>query len=571
MRWAIAVSVAGVVLAGCAGIPSSGPVQRVAEDRGLGQSTVRYAPVGPSRGASPQQIVRGYLDAMLAYPVSTGTAAKYLTPRAADEWQSSEGVTVYSKPQATLGAVLLDYPRAAVQVDLRVNEAARLDRQGHFTRVDGRSRSSYVLEKVKGQWRITNPQKGVMVTRTYYGDYFRPFPLYFFDASGKRLVPDVVHLAVGDQLSTGLVTSLARGPARTPGTLRTYVPGAGALRPSVTVGHDDVADVEFSTSLAKLSAAERDRLAAQIVWTLRSVPGLKGVRIFGSGAVLLTSGEHVNPVDSWAQFGPPAAEPHPSAVVDDKVVEIDGDAVRPISGRWGRDAGGAVDAAVDDDAVAAVMRGRRQVRVTDREGDKPFGVDGAGFITPEWDDGRLWLVDRKSSGATRVRIVEGKRTRTLPASGLRGLRVSSIALAPDGGRYAVTGRDGRRTSIYVGPVERDKRDRLTGLGTPRRLSIAVDDPRSIDWVSMTRVGFLGGSDAGVQLYAVAIDGTGLTGGDTGGGPLLPDVDAASRAGGTEDDPACWVVDGQNRLWYLQPEKSWRLIDDRRFSDLSTGS
>jgi hypothetical protein len=211
------------------------------------------------------------------------------------------------------------------------------------------------------------------------------------------------------------------------------------------------------------------------------------------------------------------------------------------------------------------------VRVTDHEGDQPFGIDGAAFVTPEWDDdGRLWLVDRPSSGSTRVRVVEGKRTRTLPTSGLRRLRVSSIALSADGGRFAATARDGRRTSIYVGPVERDKQDRVTGLGSPRRLTIAVDDPHSIDWVTMTRVGFLGGSDAGVQLYAVAIDGTGLTGGDTGGGPLLPDVDAASRAGGTEDDPACWVVDGRHRLWYLQPEKSWRLIDDRRFSGLSTG-
>ena len=254
-----------------------------------------------------------------------------------------------------------------------------------------------------------------MVTRTYYGSYFRPFSLYFFDASGERLVPDLVHLAVGEQLPTGLVTALARGPGRTPGTLRTYVPGAGSLRPSVTVGDEGVADVEFSTSLTGLSAAERDRLAAQIVWTLRSVPGLRGLRIFGGTAILSSRGERVHPVDSWGGFGPPAAKNHTYALVDDKLVEIDGTTVKPVTGAWGRDAGGAVEAAVSDDSVAAVLAGRDQVRVTDRAGRDPLEIDGAGFVAPWWDfDDRLWLIDRPG-GSSRVRVVEDGRVRALSA------------------------------------------------------------------------------------------------------------------------------------------------------------
>ena len=193
---------------------------------------------------------------MLAYPVSTGTAALYLTPDAAKRWRSSQGVTVYTSPEVNLSETeVLDAGRESVVVDLRTSPVARLDRQGHFTPGGVAKPRSYVLQKIKGQWRISNPQDGVMVTRTYYDDYFRPFSLYFFDAPGERVVPDLVHLAVGEQLPTALVTALARGPGRAPGTLRTYVPGVGSLRPSVTVGDADVADVEFSTSLTKLSAA----------------------------------------------------------------------------------------------------------------------------------------------------------------------------------------------------------------------------------------------------------------------------------------------------------------------------
>ena len=572
MKRLLVTAAAATMLAGCAGIPSSGPVERVADEGGLDQSTVRYAPVGPPRGASPQQIVRGYLDAMLAYPVSTGTAALYLTPDAAKEWRSSDGVTVYVRPQVTM-----DMPEGdegsgpdEVSVVLRVDEVARLDRQGHYSRSTDAPERTYRLQRVNDQWRIANPPSGVMVTRTYYDDYFRPSSLYFFDAPGERLVPDLVHLAVGEQLPTGLVTALARGPGRVPGTLRSYVPGAGSLRPSVTVGAEDVAEVEFSTSLAKMSGAERDRLAAQIVWTLRSAPGLRGVRIFGGTAILSARGERVHPVDSWGGYGPPAAKNHTYALVDDKLVEIDEATVRPVSGSWGRDAGGAVEAAVSDDSVAAVLDGRDQMRVTDRAGGDPFDIDGSRFIAPWWDfDERLWLVDRPGP-TSRVRVVENGRTRTLSVGGLSDLTVRSFALSPDGGRYAVAATDGEDPALYVGPVQRDKNDRLTSLGDPRRLSIGVVDPHSVDWVTTTRLGFLGASDAGVQRYDVALDGTGVTGGDTGGGPLLPDVDATVLTGRTGENAARWVLDARRRLWYLPPDGTWRLIDDRRFSGLSTG-
>ena len=570
MKQLIAIAAATTMLAGCAGIPSSGPVERVADDGGLDQSTVRYAPVGPPRGASPQQIVRGYLDAMLAYPVSTGTAALYLTPDAANEWRSSEGVTVYVRPRVTLLEGAEGPDRNKVSVELRTDEVARLDRQGHYTRSTNDPTRTYRLERIDGQWRVANPQSGVMVTRTYYGSYFRPFPLYFFDASGERLVPDLVHLAVGEQLPTGLVTALARGPGRTPGTLRTYVPEAGSLRPSVTVGDEGVADVEFSTSLTSLSAEERDRLAAQIVWTLKSAPGLRGLRIFGGTAILSSRGERVHPADSWGGFGPPAAKNHTYALVDDKLVEIDGTTVEPISGAWGGDAAGAVEAAVGDDFVAAVLAGHDEVRVTDRAGRDALEIEGARFVAPSWDfDDRLWLVDRPGS-SSRVRVVEDRRVRALPTGALRGLAVRSFALSPDGARYAVVATDGGDRALYVGPVRRDKDDRLTSLGGPRRLSIGVSDPRSVGWISTTRLGFLGASDAGVQLYDAALDGTDVLGGDTGGGPLLPDVDAIVLTGRTGDDSARWVLDGRRRLWHRPPDGSWRLIDDRRFSGLSTG-
>ncbi len=130
-----------LAVSACAGIPSSGPVTKVADDGGLGESTVRYAPARPAVGASPQEIVRGYLDAMLAYPASSGTATAFLTPAGADKWSPSAGVRIYSSigvsgPTLAAGddGETTDKARNPVEIDVRLAVDAGLDQQGHYAR-----------------------------------------------------------------------------------------------------------------------------------------------------------------------------------------------------------------------------------------------------------------------------------------------------------------------------------------------------------------------------------------------------------------------------------------------------
>src|SRR4051794_17072952 len=89
------------VVSGCVSIPSAGPVHHEADEGTRAGSTVRYSPTRPAEGASPAEIVRGFLDAMLAYPVSSATAAAFLTPAAARAWNPSDGMRIYSDPQVS--------------------------------------------------------------------------------------------------------------------------------------------------------------------------------------------------------------------------------------------------------------------------------------------------------------------------------------------------------------------------------------------------------------------------------------------------------------------------------------
>jgi hypothetical protein len=572
--WAL---VAVLVLSACAGIPSSGPVTKVAASDDLGQSAVRYSPARPLPGASPEQIVRGFLDAMLAFPSSSRTAASFLTPQAARAWRPTTQVRIYSQPevapaQATpAGGEPTGGPDDSVTVRLGFSDDARLDRQGRYTGVKAPGTITYTLEQVEGQWRIVDPQDGLLVNQKFFTDYFRSFDLYFFDRPGRRLVPDPVYLVVGDQLATTLAASLAGGPAADAQTAtRTFMPARTALRPSVPVSSRGVADVEFTDDFADMPDSSKDRLSAQLVWTLRQAPGVEAVQIVGGSTGLTSGGDEAQPVQAWGGFGPSTARGRAYAVVDGRVVEADDGEIKPIGGGWGKDARGAERIAVAQSGVAGVLPGRDAVRVTSRQGKTVRTVRGDGFIGPDWDsDGLLWLVDRPGR-TMRVRVAEDDDVTTVPASGLAALDVTDFKLSPDGARYAVTARGAGGRALYVGRVVRDATDRIAGLQDPARVVTTAAAPRSASWASTTELAFLGDSEVGAQIYQVAIDGSETTSEVSRSGSLLPDVGADTLAIGHDQAPLLYVTDRRRRLWFLPPGGSWRMLDTPPATALTVG-
>ncbi|WP_194839854.1 LpqB family beta-propeller domain-containing protein [Aeromicrobium yanjiei] len=576
--WVALLTVLALAVSACAGIPNGGPVTRVEDDTGLGESTVRYLPAKPVQDAPPEQIVRGYLDAMLAFPASPRTAAAFLTPDAARKWDPAARVEVYSKPAVsgrvptTMG---LEDPRGvstgAVDVRLAFSDEAVLDRQGHYTPRSGRGSVTYTLEEVDGQWRISNPQPGALVNSKFFSDYFRPFNLFFFDRPGRRLVADPVHLVVGDQLATNLMTSLARGPGRAIAqATRTYLPPLPDLRPSVPLTDEGVADVELTDDLGELSDSARDHLSAQVVWTLRQVPDITAVQIIGGSTPLTAGGREVQPMSAWGGYGPSLARGHGYALSGDRVVEIDDGSVSRLSGAWGRDALGSELIGVSAAGVAGVLAGRDRVRVTNRKGTGAREIDGNGFLAPRWDDdGLLWLVDAAAAGA-RVRVVDGDRPRRIDARALRGLDVTSFYLSPDGTRYAVTTRAGRGDRVLVGMVLRDAKDRLLGLGTARRLAISARNVRSASWASTTTIGFLADTATGVGVDEVGIDGADTPEALDRGAGTLPATGVNALAIGPGDVPRLYVTDTRGRLWYRSSDGSWRAMKAQGVTGLTFG-
>ena len=551
----LAVAVASVVVvAGCAAIPTSGPVTEVVEDSGFGQSTVRYSPALPTDGASPDDVVRGYLDAMLAYPSSTRTAAAFLTPAAADSWARQDGVTIYSDAQYATppqdGRTRADVGKTA-QVSVDSAEAGRLDTQGRYQTSGGRKSVDYRLEQVDGQWRITNPQPGLMVTASFFEDYFRPFNLYFFDQPARRLIPQPVHVLVEDGLAAELITALAQGDESQ--QVRTFVPVLDDLRATVPVD-GGVADVGFTAGSRQ--ATDVEHLSAQVVWTLRQVPGVSRVRISVGSSPVRPRSVAEQPVASWDEFGMAQGDGTLRALIGNRVVEVDGADVAPIDGPWGKDAAGASAVAMTDQRIALVARNRASVRIAALAGDGERTVNGAQFIDPVTDvDGRIWLVDRPGSG-TRVRVV-GADTKTLDSSSLVGLDVRSLDISPEATRYVVTVGTGDDASVRVGRVVQDAKGVPTGLSTPRRIGVKDVGPSSAVWSDEVRVSYLAGTDTGIQMHTSLIDGSD---GSTTSGSLLPAANISALVVGSGPGALTYATDPNGRMWYLRPSGNWQLVD-----------
>jgi len=530
-------------LAGCAQLPDSGPVERVVSAGSRTHGNVRYEPAPPRPGATPQQIVDGYLDAMLAYPEATGIVQSYLTPEAVAGWRSTAGMTVYSNVISVPGKATTKH--AAFRITAR--KLLTVDSSGEATMNGPDVTRVLRLDRVDGQWRIANPVPGYLVTREFADDYLRSYPLWYFDESGERLVPELTHVVVSDQLPLTLTRRLAAGPRLS--TLRTYMPGPDDLRVSIT---GRIVNVDFQ----RVASGTADKMAAQLISTLRGVPGLDGVRVLVDGA---PQGD-VHPIDAVVGFGPGPLATRAYALRGNRVVDVTS-RVRPIGGPWGRSARNALAVAVDGEAIAAVLPGRTTVVTGPRQGGRLETFTGTAFADPSWDDaGWLWLVDQQ--GGTRVRIVRGADLRTVNASDL-GI-VSSFAVSPDRSRYAAVIRSGEEESVVVGAIQHNAAGDPIRLLTPRVVSDKSSGERAAGWESPTRIGFVATGAAGQQLYSVGLDGADLSTGD----PLMGGVQ--SWAGAAADGADRWAADRRGQLWHREPGGQWRLKSHGQFRALSSG-
>lgn len=480
MRTRVAVALAALLaVAGCASLPASGPVHRVAVDRsGRAPEAAYFSPPGPTRDENPGAVVSGFLMAMQANPLSTSVARSYLTEHAKASWRPSHGTIVYEADtvQATSRGVRV-----------RLTDTRRLDSRGGWrgSRAGSETLDIHLVSE-NGQWRIDNPVDALVVPVSYFERSFARYDLYFYDQTGQVVLPDPVFIPRGQQTATNLVRGLLAGPgaALSPVT-RSAVPPGTTLDLSVVVTESGIAEVPLSRDVLKASRQDLAHLVHELAWTLRQVPGVDRFRITVGGSPLpLPGGQADVPVTSGGALdaGLTGDRPATWGLSGGRVVDLGTSSTFPVPGPLGRPGYALRSLAVSDapHQVAAVSRDGTTAYEAPADVSEPKArvrrifASGTDLLRPAYDMfGDLWLLDRTSRGA-RLYVARGGRVREVVADGVTGAEVTGFSVARDGSRLALS-LAGRGAVARVVDVLRTDEGEVTGLGHQTQLSADVTD------------------------------------------------------------------------------------------------
>ncbi|WP_324274230.1 GerMN domain-containing protein [Blastococcus brunescens] len=259
-------------------------------------------PLSPAPGATPDEIVRNFIDAAASARPGHRVAREYLTPEAARTWYPEESeTTVISQDFATV-------TRESGAVEVTANPVGTVDPWGVFTVAPlGTFTRQFALEQVDDEWRITDPPDGLIILEPDFQRLYEETPVYFFDPTYQRLVPDPRYVIAGEGLPTAIVDRLLAGPS---GYLSAGVRNALAgarLRSNVSL--DGQAAIVDLTGLPAEPSPMLAQASAQLVWTLSRLRNVSirsvEVRIDGE-PVDIADVPDTQTTEHWTAFDPEA-------------------------------------------------------------------------------------------------------------------------------------------------------------------------------------------------------------------------------------------------------------------------
>ncbi|MCC6494961.1 MAG: hypothetical protein IT193_01740, partial [Propionibacteriaceae bacterium] len=442
-----------LALAGCATVPTSGPVERHTPQAPGVNSGVHVDPLPPANGASQLLVVEGFLHAMGVYQPNYNVARQYLTEMASASWDPESGVEVYTES---------DQPVESEQgVALSYVQVGTVDASGIY-RPDNTSKR-YIFTLVKdsaGQWRIANPPPGLLVSRYMFTTNYTSVNLHFLSSAGDVLVPDPRFFALGDQAPAAVVRAQLDGPSAWLEPVVERMDTAGITLGDVSVDIEGLLEVKLGSGADALSAEQRRTLLAELAFTMTGLVPIQSLKVTSGGQAWRSEfGQTEVDPDSFARLSPEnsSALRVLFTIRDDKLQRMRDPA------RW--DDFVAVETALTGSEQVAVRSDLAEVAAVDQSGTRlqsaPIGSgkarvlrNGAGLLRPDYArNGELWSV--ADSGLASLRVFRENAGVKVDVGGLPAGRVVAAKLSPDGLRIAVALQHGSRTEVGLAVVVRD--------------------------------------------------------------------------------------------------------------------
>ncbi len=511
--------------AGCVTVPSSGPIEKVEGQQPGCQNCVNVEVAPPAVGAEPREIVEGYLRATSNYQPNYSVARQFLTRMAAEKWSPESGVWIYrGSPQSTP----VDPSAAKSTVNLQNGWlVGSLGPDRTYLAGDSELTIGFNLIRENGQWRIDNPPPGLMVEEFWFDSFYQPYDVYFI-GNGGSLVPDRIYLPALSNpanVASALMKALLNGPSK---GLRRAVssaipPNTDLSVDSVTIT-DEIAEVSLSDSVLALPDPKRSLLAAQIVYTLKQIGGVKRVLIKANQQPYRVPGSDPNTLAISVDAIPRDLDPIPFVAseqlyaVQDRVVRqvtttSDSPTVSELPGPLGEQdyAINALAVSVTNTDLAITTNGRTMLRRA------PIALEGAtqpatllsgknDLLRPQFTRyGELWVIGRDGD---RQRMwmfpADKKESFVIDSAVLDDPGVKAFKVSPDGTRMALirTNTDTGNDELELARINRS--DKITvahwrTLDTEQANMPAIRTMRDVAWLDSTELLVLGAPDDGATM------------------------------------------------------------------------
>jgi hypothetical protein len=296
-RAVAAAAVLAVTASGCAMVSPSDNVRATGiSAAGSGQDNPQLIPNSPGAHWTPSQIVTGFILANASFATNPGIARSFLTGKAAAKWHPSGAVTVVNdlqKSPTTGPKRQANLPNdQTTTVTVLGAQLATLTSNGQYLTSSAPGKPitqdqrracpqltatvrcyRFTLLGYNDTWRISNlPTSQILLTKNELNQVYQQRNLYFFDRSGKTLIPDAVFVPQHDR-SAAQAQQLVYGLLKDPqgwlaGAAQTTFPIGTRLRQVQVDGTNAI--VSLTMPAAARKQLKRDQLMAQLVWTLTS-------------------------------------------------------------------------------------------------------------------------------------------------------------------------------------------------------------------------------------------------------------------------------------------------------------
>lgn len=508
--------VSAFVLVGCANaptsfvaqVPTTGPIEQgqLVTNTSADQF-IRVIARPPQPGMTPSEIVQGFLDASASFDNNHAVARTYLTSEAARDWDPSSGVSVYE------GLPTLVEAGAAVLMSSALS--GRISASGRYTVEPPGSEisTSFFLTQRGGEWRISRPPGGLLLSSFDVNRAYRSYSVYFFNPSFTTLVPDPRLIPViGPALATNLIQRLIEGPNNwlKPAVRSGFPAGVGLAVEAVTI-ENGIARVDLDQAVLLANDETRVALSQQIVWTLRQLPEVQAVDILAGGTPLSVPGApSPQPRDAWPAVDPGGLPPttYAFAATQSGVVRLTKDGDFEVAGAFGNPDLEIAKLAVSQDSseisaidsLGQMIQGRTLVGST-------LNIQGNGqdaqSIAYDGNAG-VWFVDalgRVFSMSTRTGEVF-----PIEVSGLdEGSQVRGVYPSRDGTRAALVIETDLGSNLLMARVTRPSAANITRIDVqaPIRVESKLTEVIDVAWSSANSLAVIGSESAGaLQVYEI---------------------------------------------------------------------